>query len=297
VLLTTVLIIASISLDKMTNINREMDTRFWGPAGWRLLHLSVTTPLNGRDFDKIKDFYRLLPFVLPCKFCRESLSKYYLKRPLPTDYEQMNRWLYDIHNEVNDKLRSQNLLKKPNPPFEQVQNEYMKWSESPCAPTTILGWDFLFSIANTTPSKSLHSSPIVDAPKELSTPELRNQWNMMDYKERQPIVEKWWSLLKQVFPYKPWLNAWLKGEQIYGKAPVKDGKRAVLSWLFKVQKAVCQSMMEQAPHSSFSGLCKEVSAFSSGCGKAKTKATKTCRAKKSKARETLRKERNRMKSQ
>lgn len=263
-----------------------MDTRFWGPDGWRLLHLSVTTPLNGRRLSDIREFFTLLPFVLPCKFCRQSLSKYYVKRPVPTEYTQMNRWLYDIHNEVNDKLRSQNLLKTPNPPFSKVQAEYMKWAQSPCAPTTILGWDFLFSVANTTPSKSLHSSPIVGAPPDLPTPELRNEWNTMDYKERIPIVERWWSLLPLIFPYKPWTNAWLSTCDL--DSPVTAGKKAVLSWLFQVQKAVCESMKEQAPHNSFSGLCKEVSAFSSGCGKAKTKKTKTCRAKKMAARNSFR---------
>jgi hypothetical protein len=269
-----------------------MDTRFWGPCGWRLLHLSVTTPLNGRDFKKIKEFYTLLPFILPCKFCRQSLSKYYLRRPVPDEYNKMNRWMYDIHNDVNDKLRSQNLLNMPNPPFEKIQNEYMKWSESPCASTTILGWDFLFSIANTTPSKGLHSSPIVGAPEYLETPEERNEWNTMSYKERIPIVEKWWNLIKDVFPYKPWSKAWFMGEKINGLAPVNKGKRAVLAWLFNIQKTVCKSMMDDMPYSSFNGLCKEVSAFSSGCGSAKTKATKTCRAKKQAVRETLRRSRN-----
>ena len=242
-----------------------MDTRFWGPCGWRLLHLSVTAPLNGRDFNKIKEFFELLPYVLPCKFCRQSLSKYYSNRPIPDSYDKMNKWLYLIHNDVNDKLRSQNLLNQPNPPFEKVQDDYMKWSQSPCASSTILGWDFLFSIANTTPSKSLHSSP---------------------------IVEKWWNLIKEVFPFKPWKSAWEKGELTYGKAPVSNGKKAVLTWLFNIQKVICQSMMEDTPYNSFSGLCKEVSAFSSGCGKAKTKSTKTCRAKKQSVREKLRKSRN-----
>jgi hypothetical protein len=268
-----------------------MDTRFWGPSGWRLLHIVVSTPLNGRNFNRIKDFFILLPFILPCKFCRQSLSIYYKKRPIPNEYTEMNRWLYDIHNEVNDKLRKQNLIHEPNPSFEKVQEDYLKFTQSPCASSTILGWDFLFSVANTTPSKALHSTAIVDAPEELLTPELRNEWNTMNYKERIPYVEKWWNLLKMVYPYKPWINAWRKAESTYGLAPVKKGKRTVLSWLFNIQNTVCKMMMEQTPYRSFNGLCKEVSLFSSGCGNAKTKAVKTCRAKKQQARETLRRAR------
>jgi hypothetical protein len=263
-----------------------MDTRFWGPCGWRLLHLTVTTPLNGRKFRDIYEFYKLLPFILPCKFCRQSLSKYYLNRPVPDDYSKMNLWLYNIHNDVNDKLRKQNLLHEANPPFEKIQEIYLKWAESPCASSTILGWDFLFSIANTTPSKGLHSTPIVDAPVDLSTPELRNEWNTMSYKERIPYLENWWRLLKYVFPYPPWRVAW--NEEIYGSAPVIKGRKAVLSWLFNMQKTVCDSMMEDSPYNSFKGMCKEVSLFSSGCGKSKTKKTKTCRVNKAHTRRTLR---------
>jgi hypothetical protein len=269
-----------------------MDTRFWGPCGWRLLHLSVTAPLNGRDFKQIKEFFELLPYVLPCKFCRQSLTKYYKKLPMPTTYEEMSKWLYYIHNEVNDKLRSQNLLNTPNPPFTQVQEMYMELAESPCASSTVLGWDFLFSVANTTPSKALHSSPIVDAPENLETAGERNEWNTMNYKERIPLVQKWWNLMKFIFPYEKWRTAWSKGEKLYGKAPVNKGKKAVLAWLYNIQKTICQSMMESMPHSSFNGLCKEVSAFSSGCGNAKTKSTKTCRAKKQSVRESLRRSRN-----
>lgn len=265
-----------------------MDTRFWGPSGWRLFHLMVATPLNGRDLENIEEFYTLLPYVLPCKFCRQSLTIYYRENPIPKRYNELNYWLYKIHNKVNDKLRQQKLLSEPNPTFDEVKDKYKKWSESPCASSTILGWDFLFSIANTTPSRALHSTPIVNSPNEQPTSEIKNEWNTMTYKERIPYVEKWWNLIKFVFPFEPWRNAWAKAEQKLGKAPVEKGKIAVLSWLYKVQKEVCTSMSEDSPYNSFNGLCKEVSLFSSGCGKSKTKKTKTCRSKNRAAHKTLR---------
>ena len=268
-----------------------MDTRFWGPSGWRLFHLMVATPINGRDEKKISYFYTLLPYVLPCKFCRQSLTIYYKKTPIPDKYSELNYWLYKIHNNVNEKLRDQKLLTEPNPSFVEVKEKYQKWSESPCASSTILGWEFLFSIANTTPSKSLHSTPIVNSPETMtiiSSDELKNEWNTMSYKERIPYVEKWWNLIKFVFPFEPWRKAWTKAEQKFGKAPINKGKLAVLSWLYKVQKDVCHSMSEDSPYNSFNGLCKEVSLFSSGCGKSKTTKTKTCRSKNRAARKTLR---------
>ena len=116
-----------------------MDTRFWGPSGWRLLHMIVATPLKNRNELKIKRFFELLPYILPCKFCRHSLSAYYEKRPVPRNFEDFEKWLYNIHNDVNDKLRSQNLIKEPNPSYAEVHKRYSEWSKTPCASTQILG--------------------------------------------------------------------------------------------------------------------------------------------------------------
>jgi len=269
-----------------------MDTRFWGPSGWRLLHLTVASPLQERDEKKINEFFTILPYVLPCKFCRYSLSEYYEKRPVPHTFDEMNKWLYYIHNDVNDKLRGQNLLKTPNPTFEEIDARYNQWVLMPCATTKMLGWDFLFSIANTTPSKALSSSPMEGAAEHIKNPADRNKWNTMTYKERIPYVQKWWNLLTYVLPFEPWRKAWQKAEKIYGKAPVSKGKKTVLAWLYKMEQYICKTMSEDAPHNSFDGLCKEVSAFSSGCGKVTGPRVKTCRAKKMAARETLRRNRN-----
>lgn len=270
-----------------------MDTRFWGPSGWRLLHLVVATPMQERTIAHMRVFFECLPFVLPCKFCRYSLSGYYDARPIPAKQEDFERWLYNIHNDVNGKLRSQNLLKMDNPTYEEVHKLYSAWADTPCASTQMLGWDFLFSVANTTPSKSSHSSPMDGAPPNIHTDKEKNKWNTMSHKERLPYVQKWWNLLGSVLPFKPWRDAWQKATTAIGTAPVKKGKKAVLAWLYKMEKFVCKTMAEDAPHNSFDGLCKEITAFSSGCGKKTSPRVKTCRAKKNIARSTLR--RNRIK--
>jgi hypothetical protein len=253
----------------------------------------VAAPMQERTTANLKDFFEHLPFVLPCKFCRYSLSGYYDTRPIPAKHEEFERWLYHIHNDVNGKLRSQNLLKTDNPTYEEVHKLYSAWASTPCASTQMLGWDFLFSVANTTPSKSSHSSPMEGAPTNTQTDKEKNKWNSMSYRERLPYVQKWWNLLGSVLPFKPWRDAWQKGTAAMGLAPVKKGKKAVLAWLYKMEKFVCRTMAEDAPHNSFDGLCKEITAFSSGCGKKTSPRVKTCRAKKNTARSTLR--RNRMK--
>lgn len=263
-----------------------MDTRFWGPSGWRLLHLIVSTPINKRDILKINAFFNFTAYVLPCKFCRYSLSEYYEKHPVPL--KNLEKWLYTIHNEVNGKLRSQDLLKEPNPTYEEIHTRYKKWAEMPCASTKVLGWDFLTSIANTTPSKKSQSSSILNAPEMLDSPELRNKWNTMDYKERIPYIRKWWELLPYVLPFEPWTQAWLKAQKIHGPIELNRGKKPALTWVYKMEQTICGIMAENAQHSSFYGLCKEVSAFSSGCGKKTSPNVKTCRAEKKKLRNTIR---------
>ena len=61
-----------------------MDTRFWGPSGWRLLHL-ITFATSDIDNDHLQLFFRNLPYVLPCKFCRASLTDYYAVDPIPSN--------------------------------------------------------------------------------------------------------------------------------------------------------------------------------------------------------------------
>ena len=268
-----------------------MDTRFWGPSGWRLLHLMVATPIKNRKISNIKRFFELLPYVLPCKFCRHSLSTYYEKRTMPSNYDDMEKWLYNIHNDVNAKLRDQKLLKEPDPSFTEVHKRYSEWVNTPCASTQILGWDFLFSVANTTPNKHLKSTPMPNPPEILNTVELRNRWNTMNYKERLPLIKEWWELLPSVLPFTPWCDSWKKAELIHKPVPLKNGKKAVIEWLYNMEKSICKIMSEDAPHNSFSGLCKEMRAFSSGCGSKTSKRVKTCRAKKERVRNSLRKNR------
>ena len=82
-----------------------MDTKYWGPSGWRLLHLITFTydPKN----KAVESLFRSLPFVLPCKFCRSSLHEYMEDEPLEPalkSKEALSRWLNKIHCMVNAKL-------------------------------------------------------------------------------------------------------------------------------------------------------------------------------------------------
>jgi len=256
-----------------------MDTRFWGPSGWRLLHLITFAPVT----PSTRAFFELLPYILPCKYCRASLADYYAVDPVPsvatpsTVSTNFAPWLYRIHNRVNGKLRDQHILKTPNPPWTTVKAEYEAMFKAPCTKNAMIGWDFLYSIVYTTPCDAVKTEPLPDAPppETLTTPELRNRWNTMDREERIKYISRWWDLLPRVLPYKSWRTAFQGGPR---RPALTAGHKAVTEWLFKVEKHVCASLHVAANHKSFGGLCRKLSVFQSKCGSKKTRKTKTCRA-------------------
>ena len=111
----------------------NMDTRFWGPSGWTLLHsLATHYPSDAKSQDKkhYKDFFDILPKVLPCCYCRDSLRVYYRSLPFPehpTSYH-LEKWVYDIHRRVNKKLRKQGDVIPPDPTFSAVSKKYQNKS-------------------------------------------------------------------------------------------------------------------------------------------------------------------------
>jgi hypothetical protein len=230
-------------------------------------------------------FLKTLPYVLPCKYCRASLSDYYFADPIPTDSAEMAEWMYRIHNRVNGKLREQKLLDAPNPKWDEVKHRYEEWGAAPCSARRMVGWDFLFSIANTTPSTSTRSTPMPGAPPTLPTPALRNRWNVMTASERFSYIEMWWDALGKVLPFEEWRAAWRGALERHGAAPVQKGRRAMVSWLYAMERAVCRHLHEETPHNTFEGLCSELATFRSECGK--SKRSKTCRSTKQHARKTL----------
>jgi hypothetical protein len=264
-----------------------MDTRFWGPSGWRILHMVSfqaptlpTTPLG--------TFFENIPYVLPCKYCRASLTDYIFADPIPAA-KDMAEWLHRIHNRVNCKLREQKLLNTPNPKWPEIQKRYHAWMTAPCTKRRMVGWDFLFSIANTTPSTTTKSTPMPGAPPELPTNALKNRWNVLTATERFPYLEAWWGTLAVILPFSEWRTAWQQALKTHGKAPVRKGKRAMVTWLYAMERSICAHLKESTPHDSFEGLCSELATFSSGCGK--SKRSKTCRATKGRARATLKQRR------
>lgn len=131
-----------------------MDTRFWGPDGWKLLH-SIAQKYSDRPTESQRKTYSLffncLKYVLPCIYCRNSFTEY--TNILPVDEhlenrEKLTKWMYDIHNMVNDKLRKQGLNNNADPSYEEIYNRYNIYvsllNVSDCR--NMPGWDFFYSI-------------------------------------------------------------------------------------------------------------------------------------------------------
>jgi len=115
-----------------------MDTRFWGPSAWQLFHLVSFQ-------EHPDDLLNFMKEILPCRFCRESTTQFVREHPLRGDPA---KWLYEIHNMVNNKLRKQAeedpkiVNPGPDPSFEEVKEKYMSMK-----PNAVPGRDFLFAVA------------------------------------------------------------------------------------------------------------------------------------------------------
>ena len=267
-----------------------MDTRFWGPSGWRLLHL-ITFGAHNIDTKHLKLFFHNLPFVLPCKFCRASLTDYYAVDPIPINKTEFPQWLYRSHNRVNGKLRDQKLLNTTDPTWVDVKKHYTQLYKAQCTKRGMIGWDFLFSVAFTTPCSEVISTPMPNSPplNVLKTPELRNRWGTITNTERLPYIQAWWAVIPRILPIHEWRTAW---QRVVPLPPsLESGRKAITAWLYKAETAMCAALKEAVPHTSFQGLCKELQAFSSGCGKTRSIKVKTCRSKITNTRKTLKKHR------
>jgi Erv1 / Alr family len=252
-----------------------MDTRYWGPSGWRLLHLVTFADPSPK---LAEEFFHLIAFVLPCKYCRASFSQY-LEEEAPK--QPYSKWLWRVHNKVNAKLRSQNLPVCADPPFSAVAKIYKERLAAGCTRVQFDGWEFLFSIAENHPlSRSArHSAPMPDAPATAAglTPLEKNRWNLLTPEERMPYYKKFWELLPRVLPFPEWQEAWSGAPQLN-----TESRDSTVKSLWHI-RCHLEKELDQLNNTDFSSLCQELRSHRSGCGKHK-RGGKTCRAKSGKTR-------------
>lgn len=265
-----------------------MDTRFWGPSGWRLFHLVTAEPLRPERQRDVAKWIELMEYVLPCKYCRASFHDYVRLQPLTPEILQspvtFGRWMYDIHNRVNNKLRGQGLVTACNPAWPSIQARYQRMHAGLCKGTPFLGWDFLTSIAYTTPGPDYKATPMPDTPdgqeqdpKTMSLA-IRNRYNLIERDERLQLLADWWALFPSILPCEQWRAAWAAAFQKHCQPPLSAGRDAVMRWMWKIEEAVCGSLKCPTPHSCLTAMKRDVSAFESGCARKNNNRVKTCRA-------------------
>ena len=248
-----------------------MDTRYWGPSGWRLLHLiSFAAPdLNQKD---LCAFFNTLPYVLPCKYCRKSLTEYMQSDPAILGQTDFPRWLWRIHNDVNDKLKAQRLSNNETPPFKTVKAIYEGRLAAPCTRTTFEGWEFLFSVAEAHPmSIAGRNSEPIHGWKESADPLERNRWNIMTPEERLPHYIRFWELLPKVLPFPEWRAV------AHNCSPGWTTRQDTLKTLWAI-RCEMETKLELLNRTNYTSLCKELRHFRSGCST--SQRGKTCRRKK-----------------
>jgi hypothetical protein len=87
-----------------------MNTTFWGPSQWSMLHtvaFNMPEKLTGYHKNTFKQYINILGDILPCKYCRDSY-KIFIKE-IPVDKYLETRqgviyWTYQLHDRVNKKL-------------------------------------------------------------------------------------------------------------------------------------------------------------------------------------------------
>jgi hypothetical protein len=258
-----------------------MDTRYWGPSGWRLLHL-ITFAYNPKtDRKAIHAFFDLLPFVLPCKFCRSHLIEHYGSFPLESalsSQEHLSRWLWKIHGAVNNLLRKQGQTIPPDPTYLQTKHIYEERLAYGCSKTEFPGWEFLFSIVENHPfTPGEKSTPIPGAPayKDLTNPDLYTlcRWNYLTPQMRFEKICDFWSLLPSVLPFPEWRTAWQRYGGSFCQKP-SVSKQTNLKELWRIRCAV-ENELALVNRTQFHELCNDLKLHRSACSK--SKRARTCR--------------------
>lgn len=215
-----------------------IDTRFFGPSAWQLFHLiAFRTPHPDDVLNDMKD-------VLPCKYCRASTTEFVKKHPLRGD---PGKWLYDIHNMVNEKLRKQAaedvsvVNPGPDPSFEDVQLKY-----AGMIPNQIPGRDFLMSIAYNYPEK----------PEET---DMATQRTFLHH------LAKSYPFLKLAKVFQDYIE---KNE------PTLQSRKTYTHWMYGLLTKLARETHTRLP--TYRGYMHHVAYYKSGCSR-KTYHGKTCR--------------------
>ena len=225
-----------------------MDTRFWGPDGWKLLH-SIVEKYPSRPSKTDKDTYKIfmnsLQHVLPCIYCRRSLNEYTRKLPVD-DYldnkSSLKLWMYKIHNMVNDKLRKQGLNDKKDPRFKEVDNYYSNYVKEINSANCINmpGWNFIYSIIFNYPVNKI----------DIETVRYVNYILFFTY-------------LGKVLPFNKVKDEYIKKIQLIDFGSILSKRTNFKKWFFKFEKHI-KSIID-GNCMKYTDRCELIETYRAGC--------------------------------
>ncbi len=236
-----------------------MDTTFWGPDGWKLLH-SIAINYPSKPNNTIKNTYKLffnsLKYVLPCIYCRRSYTEYIALLPIDdylTSKNKMSEWVYKLHNLVNDKLRNQGLNINPDPSLEEINKRYHNFlddiNNTNCI--NMPGWNFIYCI-------------IFNYPVNKDDIEFDRLINYIIF----------FNYLSKVLPFKKAQNHF---EKYIQNNPIKeslDTRDSIIKWGYSLEKYVSKNINSNCI--SFNERCELIEKYRAGCG-GKKDIKPTCR--------------------
>ena len=101
-------------------------TSIWGPPAWHFLHIvSFNYPINPTKIQKehYYNFFNNLQNILPCKYCRDNLTKNFTILPLNMDVfknrDTLSKYVYKLHELINKMLGKQSNLS-----YKDVRDRY-----------------------------------------------------------------------------------------------------------------------------------------------------------------------------
>jgi len=232
-----------------------METRFWGPSGWKLLHTIAYSYPKKPTFEQQRDygiFFNCIKDILPCKYCRRSLYKFVKNLPLE-DYlgsqNKLREWMYLIHNKVNNKLRRQGLLKKPNPPLKEIDEMYEELLKTKC---NLHGWDFLYCVVFNYPKKK-NTAPV----------------------EKMEAYITFFTYLGKVIPCQKYRKLYNKYTNELAIEDYLDSRRNLTHWLHLVNCKINDCLSTR--NKTYKRICFNFESHRAGSCKKKGHKGKTCR--------------------
>jgi hypothetical protein len=229
-----------------------MDTRFWGPSGWQLYHLVAQTYPDTPDAQtarKYEQFFLAMKDILPCRFCRESTTKFMDELPLHPALKSKDclvKWMYDLHNMVNHKLRSQCqedpkiVCPPPDPTIQTLKDVYEELLSS--KPSVPPGLDFLFCVAYNYKTNS--SSDTVQAYYQTFI----NLIDLYPFAELRAIIKQH-----------------IHHHMVYSALKTRE---TFVRWWYNLAKKLCNKTGFEI--GSFRGTLQKYGKYKSGCTRGKT---------------------------